>query len=139
MELAQSRDGLQHALVVVACSADVAPCGFTAARCASSESRGIGIRLARSFFPLEAIRRGLGTQRGRMVSLRARCDARSDELDVVDVDDVEVLRAHAAERAAHAPTDRIARVIKVGGGGSVASDFGQESVGAARELVRERS
>ena len=130
MELAQRRDGFEHALVV-ARSADIALCAFTTARRCSRN-----IRLAR--LPREAIRRRLDTKRGRMVPLRARCDARCDELNVVDVDDVEVLRVQAAERAAHAATDGIARVIEVGGIWPIASDFRQELVGAARELVRER-
>lgn len=72
-----------------------------------------------------------------MVPLRARCDARRDELYIVDVHDVEVLRAQAAERATHAAADGVAGVVKVGVAGSVAPDFGEEVVGAAREFVGE--
>ena len=78
-----------------------------------------------------------------MVTRRARGDARRDKLDVVQVDDVEVLRVQAAQRAAHAAAYGGGGVVKVGGGGigaaagAVTPDLGEESVGAPRELVLE--
>jgi hypothetical protein len=73
-----------------------------------------------------------------MIPLRARRNARRNKLYVVDVYDVEVRRVHATERAAHAASYRVARVVKVLGCGTVASDFGQDLVGATREFVGER-
>ena len=72
-----------------------------------------------------------------MVALCARGDARRDELDVVEVHDVEVLRVEAAEGAADAGAEGGGRVVKVGRGGAVAADFGDQPIGAARELVLE--
>lgn len=78
-----------------------------------------------------------------MVARCARGDARRDKLDVVQVDDVEVLRVQAAQRAPHAAAYGGGGVVKVGGGGigaaagAVTPDLGEESVGAARELVLE--
>jgi hypothetical protein len=125
LELAQGRDGLEHALVV-ARGADVTRAFFAGRRGS--------VRLVRLG---EAIRGSLGAQRSGVVPLRAGRDARRDELDVVDVHDVEVRRAQAAERAPHAAADGGARVVEVCAAGAVAPDFGQELVGAAREFARE--
>jgi hypothetical protein len=54
-----------------------------------------------------------------MVAIPAWCD----RLDVVEVDDVEVLRVQALEGAAHAAAYRVGGVVKVCGRGAVASDF----------------
>jgi hypothetical protein len=129
LELAQRRDCLEDALVI-ACSAGIA------GACFAGHSRRQGsIRLVQV---RKAIRRSLIAQRNRMIALRTWGDARCDELDVMEVYDVEVPRVQSLERATHAATDRVARVVKVRAGWSVAPDFGQELVGAAREFVRER-
>lgn len=73
-----------------------------------------------------------------MVALCARGDARRDELDVVEVHDVEVLRVEAAERATDAGAERGGRVVKVGRCGAVAADLGDQPIRAARELALER-
>lgn len=59
-----------------------------------------------------------------MVTLCARGHARRDELDVVQVHDVQVLRVEAAEGAADASAEGGGRVVEVGWCGAVAADFG---------------
>lgn len=49
-----------------------------------------------------------------MVTLCARGHARRDELDVVQVHDVQVLRVEAAEGAADASAEGGGRVVEVG-------------------------
>jgi hypothetical protein len=86
----------------------------------------------------EAVRGCLCVERAGVVALCARGDARCDELDVVEVYDVEVVRVETAERAVDAGAERGGRVVEVGGLGAVATDFGDQLIGAAREFVRER-
>lgn len=88
----------------------------------------------------EAISGCFCAQRGQMVTRCARSDARSDKLDVVEVDDVQVLRVQALQRATHAATYCRRGVVEIGGtgigavDGAVAPHLGEESVGGAREF-----